>query len=380
MNYQGKKKICHIYYNTAGNSGLYLNPIVTALAENYYQTLFVNFYYPLNIEGFNRIFFRLTEKNEHNHHKKIMKNATIRKIVRFIELKIGNRKMLKEMADTQYDVINYSLTNMPDALDTIRRLKRILPKAKIIVTCHDVVPFSATNGIDYQTIYDEADVLLVHTLNAINILKTVYHVPDNKIIYHSFPSIDLRLLNTSVRKENTKNCPTFLFIGVMRKEKGVQNLIDAWLNLGEDFPAKLMIAGFKPDDVEINFDRIQSFRNVTTIIKSLSDEEYYNCVEAADYVVFPYSKVGNSGVLSTITSLGKVPVTTNLPTFQESKYCIDGLSCVPDNIEALEELLRDIVQKHSLNYARYCSTIEKVLYEERQAFREEILEAYGRIV
>ena len=39
----------NIYYNTSGNSGLYLNPIYEALKEKYNQKFFVNKYYPLNL-------------------------------------------------------------------------------------------------------------------------------------------------------------------------------------------------------------------------------------------------------------------------------------------------------------------------------------------
>ena len=57
-----KKKIVHIYYNTSGNSGLYLNPVKVSLESKFRQIFLVNYYYPLKIDGFKRIFFRLTEK------------------------------------------------------------------------------------------------------------------------------------------------------------------------------------------------------------------------------------------------------------------------------------------------------------------------------
>lgn len=375
-----RKKICHIYYNTAGNSGLYLNPIAKALEGEYEQIFYVNYYYPLSTEGFNRYFFKLTEKNENNHHILIMKNPLIRKAVRFFELKYENYKVLRELRSNQYDVINYSLTNMPDAL-MLRKIKRILPKAKMVVTCHDVVPFNATNGIDYQTIYDEADTLLVHTRNAFQILKAVYNVPEKKIVYHPFPSIDLSLLNAAgTNRESQEKIPAFLFIGVMRQEKGVQNLVDAWFHLGENFPAKLVIAGFKPDDVEIDFEQISKFKNVNLIVKSLSDDEYFGYVNAADYVVFPYSKVGNSGVLSTVVSLRKIPVTTKLPTFLESGYCIDELMCEPNDVLGLAELINNITHMHSSDYKKYQIKIDGELKKNNGVFEVEVQQAYKYIM
>ena len=85
-------KIVHIYYNTSGNSGLYLNPIYEALKKDYEQILFVNKYYPLEIREFKKIFFSLSERNENNKHRIILRLGKIRKIIRIGELILGNRK------------------------------------------------------------------------------------------------------------------------------------------------------------------------------------------------------------------------------------------------------------------------------------------------
>src|SRR5699024_1867494 len=136
-----------------------------------------------------------------------------------------------------------------------------------------------TSRIKYQEIYDYADFLIVHTQNAINILKELYKVNANKILYHPFPIIDLSLLRKHESKEHKKEQPNFLFIGVIRQEKGVQNLIDAWERLGPSFPAQLHIAGFKPDDVQIDTNKINNFPNVKLTIRSLSDMEYFDAVD-----------------------------------------------------------------------------------------------------
>lgn len=375
-----KKKIVHIYYNTSGNSGLYLNPIKDALKSEFDQTFLVNHYYPLEIEEFKRWFFRKTEKNENNPNVSILKFRKIRKIIRFIELKSANRKIMKYLKYSKPDAINYSLTNMPDALSFLHRIKKVLPHCKIIVTCHDVVPFQETNGIDYQGIYNFADYLLVHTTNSIEILKNTYHISESKIQYHPFPLIDLSLLEKTKTKKNSNNMPNFLFIGVIRKEKGVQTLINAWEKMGSDFEAKLHIAGFKPDDVDIDTSKVEKYSNFNITLKSLSDKEYLEAVEKSDYVVFPYTQVGNSGVLSTIVSLGKVPVTTQLPTFQESEYCLSELSCAPNKSEALEELLRKITLSYMEKYTEESAYILQKLADNKKKFAESTRIAYEKML
>ena len=376
-----KKKIVHIYYNTSGNSGLYLNPIKEALDIEFDQEFLVNYYYPLDCSTFNKWFFKYTEKNENNTNVKLLSHKKLRKVVRYAELKVANQKALKYLKNVKPDAINYSLTNMPDALSFLRKIKEVLPNCKIIVTCHDVVPFQATNGIDYQGIYDFSDYLLVHTTNAIEILKKQYGVFTEKIMYHPFPLIDLSLLSSAENKGRIeRENPNFLFIGVMRKEKGVQTLIDAWKKLGPKFEARLHIAGFKPDDVDIDLNRIEGFPNFKMTIKSLSDKEYLDAVQDADYVVFPYSQVGNSGVLSTVVSLGKVPVTTKLPTFQESEYCLEELSCEPDNVEALAELLKQISVTYQEKYNDEVKYIMQKLLDSKKQFAQSTLVAYKKML
>lgn len=374
-----KRKLAHIYYNTAGNSGLYLNPIVEALNSYYEQKAYVNKYYPLNEKNFHRLFFRFTEKNEINPHRLLKKDTNIRKLLRFCELQIGNYQLLKQLKIFRPDIINYSLTNMPDAPYLLKRIRKVLKDVKIVVTCHDVVPFQATGIIDYRTVYELADYLVVHTYGAIEILKREYQISYDKILYHPFPLIDLNRLNVVVSGEDTHSVPRFLFIGVMRQEKGVQVLVNAWKELGPNFDGKLTIAGFRPENVKIDFSHIRNYKNVKIIEKMLSDEEYLKIVKEADYIVFPYSKVGNSGVLSTVVSLKKVPITTKLPTFIESRYCIKELTCNSDNEKELAALIEAVRFKYWPQYNEEQRYIEKELAISKEEYAQSIRNAYRKI-
>lgn len=373
------RKIVHIYYNTSGNSGLYLNPIYDALANEYKQTLFVNKYFPLKNDAFKSILFPLTERNENNSHKYILRCSFIRKIVRFAELLIGNRMIVKFVKNNVPDIINYSLTNMPYALRFLRKLIKVSPNSRIVVTCHDVVPFASTSRIAYSDIYRVADYLIVHTENAIDTLVNQFNVPRDKILFHPFPIIDLSLLRKdrlSIRSDK-KIC--FLFLGVMRKEKGVQTLVDAWASLGESFEANLVIAGFKPDDVDIDFSQIAQFKNVRILNKMLSDSEYYSVVNSSDYVVFPYLQVGNSGVLSSVISLGKVPITSKLKTFEESSFVSSPMMFTPGDHKDLAALLTKIKDNHEKDYSRLVEQVTFELDKTKCNFASEVIQAYSRI-
>lgn len=374
-----KKKIAHIYYNTSGNSGLYLNSIDTALCDEFEQKFFVNYYYPLNIGNYIKLFFRLTEKNENNIHNYVLNTSYIRKILRYFELKLNNLKLFYMLKKWNPDIINYSLTNMPDAYMVLRIIKMILPNIKLVVTCHDVIPFQETNSINYKIIYDYADYLIVHTKNAISILEDTYKVPKKKILYHPFPLINLSLLSDNNISKKRKSCPSFLFIGVMRQEKGIQYLLDAWELLGQDFLADLIVAGYRPNTVSIDFQKLKSFKNFKIFEGTLSDKEYIKFISDADYVIFPYTKVGNSGVLSTVISLNKVPVTTNLPTFRESEYCLDELCCKAGDSQVLASLIKKIVMSYSEEYEEQQRKIKLALINNEKKFKEQALQVYKSI-
>ena len=376
-----KKKLYHIYFNTSGNSGLYLNPIYDCLKKEYDQKLFVNYYYPLNIDCFEKRFFKLTEKNEHNKHKLLLSMKKIRKVIRYIELLFSCSKLMKVLKKDRPEIINYSLTNMPNAYAFLSKIKKQLPGTKIVVTCHDVLPYKSTQNIPYKKIYDLVDYLLIHNEASKKILEDEYKIDESKILFHPFPLINLELLKDESKDYSIKDSkkPNFLFIGVMREEKGVQLLVDAWEKLGENFDGNLIIAGFKPDDVEICFDKIANYCNFKAIIRSLSDEEYTDLINETDYVVFPYLKVGNSGVLSTVISLKKVPIVTKLKVFEESEYVNDKLMCNVNDINSICEKLEEVSKLHNQNYEKYKNEIISRLDANNKTFNELVIKAYNKV-
>ena len=173
--------------------------------------------------------------------------------------------------------------------------------------------------------------------------------------------------------------PKFLFIGVMREEKGVQILVDAWKKLGNNFNGELVIAGFKPQNVQIDFSKLNDFKNFKLIMKSLSDNEYSNLIKETDYAIFPYLKVGNSGVLSTVVSLNKVPITTKLKVFVDSEFVNEDLICEVNNVDDLAKKIKEVSNNHQSNYINYTKKIEENLNKNKKDFYKNVIEAYKKI-
>jgi len=318
----------HIYYGTAGNAGLYLDEIHTALKDICDQKLFVNYYYPFNEENTHKCFFKFTEKHENNNFD-LLNKSKIRLFIRGIELFFGYIYVLFYILYKKPEIINFSLINTFGATFFLKSINLLSPKTKIIITCHDVIPYEnsynnknlAERKIIFKRIFDLGDFLLVHNNFSKKTLKNDYNVNDKKIFEHKFPIMDLsKLTNKDELKNTNDHSKKFLFIGYLRKEKGIDILLDAWEKVEDQKNINLTIAGFKPNNENYNFDQIRNFKNFTLKLYRLSDEEYINEINNSDFVIFPYKKVSNSGVLSTVVSLGRIPVVSDLEPFTTNEF------------------------------------------------------------
>ncbi len=99
--------------------------------------------------------------------------------------------------------------------------------AKLIITCHDVNPHEIIKGeLKYrQLIFNTGDYLLVHNDNSINDLTVNFLTKKEKIIIHPFPIMDISKL---IASSDLFNPCDFLFIGHLRKDKGIEFLLDVW--------------------------------------------------------------------------------------------------------------------------------------------------------
>jgi len=363
-------KIFFVYYSTAGNSGLYLNSIYEALKNRWDVTLAVNYYYPFDSENTKKIYFKYTENTDENKWLKKI-NKKIRKVIRLFELVIGYVKTLIEVRKIKPEILNYSLVNMPFTEWFLRGVKLVSKNTKIVVTCHDVIPFQSTSHVKYDVIYNMAHFLLVHNEASIESLQNYYKIDNKKILKHPFPLMDVNsMINLDKRKINKVS--KFLFIGVLREEKGVDILIDAWKKFNNNSEVKLTIAGFLPEGVNLNFNEIVGFENVKIILKKLSDYEYTSLINDNDCVILPYKQVGNSGVLSTIASMNRVVISSELPAFIESGFVNKKLVFENENSKDLVNIIE---------YASKMSISEtNEIIDEMDGNYNQINENFNRIV
>lgn len=306
--------IYHIYWGTSGNSGLYLDEIYQCLIKaSYKQKVFVSYYYPFDYGE--RIFFRRSDMA----HCKL--KGIRRKVLQFYEIIIAFIKIIISARRDKPQAINYSLISGSYRFVVIfLRVLIKVSKAKLVITCHDVCPWedpsreSSEEMRNRQLIFNLADFLLVHNDSSITDLKNVFHIDEGKIVKHLFPIMDLTKLQ---RIEIIEKQCDFLFIGHLRKDKGIDFLIDTWLRSSVlNKKAVLWICG-RPQGQHFDIEHLQK-HNVICKLGYISENDYCRYIQSARYVVLPYLKGTNSGIISTVLSLGSNVITSDIPMFRDN--------------------------------------------------------------
>lgn len=361
--------IYHIYWGTSGNAGLYLDEIFQCLkSEGYRQKVFVSYYYPFDYGE--KIFFRHSDIA----HCRI--KGRMRIVIQLWEIIISFFKIILFAWKDKPSIVNYSLISGSYlfVFYFLCLIKKI-SGCKLVVTCHDVIPFGqhtsdSTEMRNRKKIFDMADFLLVHNDSSIVDLETIFGESRKKMVKHLFPIMDLSKLH----KDNvfSKRCD-FLFIGHLRKDKGIQFLLDSWHDfhiLEKD--ATLWVCG---NPIGKTFD-VEYYKkdNVTLNLSYVSEDDYCRYIQSARYVVLPYLKGTNSGIISTAMSLGADVITSDIPMFLDNPLV--NRDCIfksGDTQSLLEILRRKFLSKDN-------NKIEGTLNEYRKQFAVETIAAYRTIM
>ena len=364
--------IFHIYWGTAGNAGLYLDEIYQVLKMiGYKQKAFVNYYYPFYYG--NKVFYKYTELG----HCKIKR---FRGPIRYLELLLALFIILIKTIIDRPRVINYSLIG---SFDIVRYYLIFCQKAlgcNIVLTCHDVLPFASSSQNDDTEMANRRKVLMIadnyllHNEYSKKQLIDYFLVDEQKIVIHPFPIMDLSKITSISEPISPKS--DFLFIGHLRREKGVDILLAAWELVHNVYPnATLRVAGNLPKIENLDLSRYKERSDVEFLLTFLSDEEYCNLIKSTRFVVMPYKNGTNSGVVSTVLSLNAEVIASDIPMFMENPLIDKSLLFKSENTEFLSEIMIKVLKN---NYKHEKKALSIKQYKE--LFAEEVEKVYKTIV
>ena len=359
--------IYHIYYGTQGTAGLYMDEIYQTLEKSgFSQKAFVSAYYPFNYGE--KIYFK------HSDIIHGVKNRRCRLLIRYLELICAMILLFVRTLVQRPKIINYSLLSVlyvPEKL--YLRAVKILGFSKIMFTCHDVIPFGQVNESilnHRKQILGMSDYYLVHNESSKKELMNTVGIAEERIKIHSFPIMDLRKMKFELKEDKKYD---FLFQGVLREEKGLDVLLDAWMRFHENYPeAKLLIAGYGSKD-SIDWQKYSNV-NICFDLQYLNDYQYCKNIASSRCMVLPYKRGTNSGIPSSSISLGCEVIASDIPMFKNNNLILSSYLFDSENIEDLYKVL-------TFQYENKCqpSFIERI-EEYRKVFNLEIICVYNSLL
>lgn len=355
--------IYHIYPGTAGGQGLYIDEIYRTLKEiGFTQRAFVSYYYPFDYAD------RIYCKRSAIGHSKL--SNRLRRIVMLFETLKAHFKVIWHAKKDKPEIINYSHTGSSYTFIVwfLRKLKKV-SGAKIVVTCHDVykVTDSEEENNNRKQIFETADYLLVHTEQSIKELKDNWGIDVSKVVHHRFPIMDMTRLEYQIENKY-ENCD-FLYIGNLSVPKGINVLLRGWPEMHKKYPhATMRVCGRKLPGVEFDQAALEGM-NVEFNLDFIDDKDYIEYIQSAHYVIMPHIKGTNSGIISTVLSLGANVITSNIPMFKENPIIPSENMFESENTDSLVEVMGRLYNIHPID-------TKALLDDYREKFSLEINRVY----
>lgn len=291
-------------------------------------------------------------------HSENLKVSLFRKVIRGLEYCYTMLNLLNKYSKESPDIIHiqWLLFYQFDYLWLkILRYRLRQKNTKIVLTAHNILPH--INGYKYKNIlekiYSQFDGIIVHS----EVLKTqmiemfnaeakswsicvIPHGVEDKL----FEKIDKDILNSYRSKVNVSknNGCSFLFAGVVNKNKGLDVLLKAWgKHIDKYCKDKLYIIGKLNYNISNELGFIKRFHSsIITSFGYKSDAELLAYYLECDFVVLPYKEASQSGVLLTALTLGKPVIATNVGGLPEVVQAVQGGYIVnPNDPHLLSEAL-----------------------------------------
>ena len=364
-----KKKIKILVYENSSGFGQYSHKICNALnklnenVEIHYLTDYKNIYLS---QMDSNVVVSTDLKVPAPIRKKRIKWVVNRLYVAFSNILIRN----KYIRENDIDVISIQST-----LSTVEQffIKKLCKENVVVLTVHDVIPPIKSlywSKASLKKVYDNTRSLIVHSQNNKKQLTELFGVNENKItiIHHG---TDLSYNHIKKNKCFEKlgilydDIPTFLFFGMIREQKGLDDLINAVNSIEQN--CRIIIAGAMPNGE--SFEKYQKLikkpERYVQIIKFIDEDDIDYLYGAADAVIFPYKYFSSqSGVFMQSIKYRKPIIATNVSSFKQyiNDYGI-GLVSEPNDPEGLRKNMELFMNMPKSQIDQMIANMEKAAYD-----------------
>ena len=230
---------------------------------------------------------------------------------------------------------------MPSPLDYFAFKLLKFHKQRCIFLIHDAIPHPGEIWPKKSSIHwrlKKADGLIFFSNFVFQKVKARMGTNNCKVVSHPPFSSFIKYSEESIRRvKSYPKLPIMLFLGRIRKYKGLEILAEHKTQIQEKFQLVIAGEGTLPDGLE----------GVETINHWLTEIEIRDLISQADIMIFPYTEASQSGVIPSAMALGKRLIVSEVGglTEQIENYS-RALTFNPDRPEtllvALERSFREL--------------------------------------
>jgi glycosyltransferase involved in cell wall biosynthesis len=246
-------------------------------------------------------------------------------------------------APTDADVVHYQWLTLP-GID-----RRLLPPTRPrVMTAHYILPPDASRRAvrSARKVFGAMDAVVAHSEHSAARLRDEVGMPAERVrvIPHGAFDYLTRLPEEKPLLEELQGAdgPVVLSFGLLRPYKGLENLLEAFGEVGSD--AELWIVGNPRMAVEpLHELAALTGAKVRFVTRFVEDAEIPAIFRRADVVTLPYLDAEHSGVLYTALAFGKPLVVSAVGGFPEVADAGAARLVPPGDTGALAAALRELI-------------------------------------
>lgn len=237
---------------------------------------------------------------------------------------------------------------------------RLYKQMRIIATLHDPRPHDVVKNPFANWIYFQnqraykyvSDVVILNNGDVSYVKENI--CPNVHVIPHASFSYYVNDVKTHNEIQHTIG-----FLGRIEPYKGLDLLVDAFLHLEEHY--RLIIAG-GGKIAEETFEKIKDNERVEIINRYIKDEEFSGLINKMDFVVLPYKRASQSGVIPMVFAHGKPVVVTNVGALKEQVPEGTGIVVEPNVgsiIDAIKKMYSnpDSIKEYGKNAKSFADSV-----------------------